>query len=138
MLKEFKAFALKGNVVDLAIGVIIGAAFGGIVESMVGDLIMPFISGIFGKVDFSNLYFVLSGDVPAGASLDDARRTGSILAYGRFLTLAVNFLIVAGVLFLAVKAINTLRDPANAPHEPPAPPSDEVKLLSEIRDLLRR
>lgn len=141
MLKEFQEFALKGNVVDLAIGVIIGAAFGKIVESMVGDIIMPFI-GIFGSVDFSNLYLVLKGSVPAGASLEEARKAGVVLAYGNFLTIVVNFTIIAFVLFQLVKGMNRLKREmaARAAAAPPVPevaPAD-VQLLTEIRDLLAK
>lgn len=136
MLKEFREFALKGNVVDLAIGVIIGAAFGLIVTSLVDDIIMPVIGAITGGLDFSNMYFGLSSKVPAGASLDDARKAGAVFAYGKFITVSVKFLIIAFVLFLAVKGMNRLRNqkPALAP-EPAAPPAD-VQLLTEIRDLL--
>jgi large conductance mechanosensitive channel len=138
MLKEFKDFALKGNVVDLAIGVIIGGAFGKIVDSMVADIIMPIIAGIFGNVDFSNLYMVLSGKVAAGAGLADAKKAGVVLAYGNFLTMTVNFIIIAFVLFMVVKAMNNLKKAeAAAPAAPVEPPAQEV-LLSEIRDLLKK
>jgi large conductance mechanosensitive channel len=135
MLKEFKEFALKGNVVDLAIGVIIGAAFGLIVTSLVDDIIMPVIGAITGGIDFSNIYLALSSKVPADVSLDDARKAGAVFAYGKFITVTVKFLIIAFVLFLAVKGINRLKSqkPAEAP--PAAPPAD-VQLLTEIRDLL--
>ncbi|WP_332691840.1 large conductance mechanosensitive channel protein MscL [Bosea sp. (in: a-proteobacteria)] len=136
MFKEFKEFALKGNVVDLAIGVIIGAAFGRIVESLVGDIIMPMI-GAIGSVDFSNYFVGLNSGVTAPV-LVDAKKQGAVLAYGNFLTIAVNFLIIAFVLFLVVKGINTLRrKEAAKPAEPVAPPQD-IALLSEIRDLLKQ
>lgn len=138
MLKEFREFALKGNVVDLAIGVIIGAAFSRIVESIVGDIFMPLIAWLTrGGVDFSNYFLPLSGDVTA-TSLDAARAQGAVIAYGSFITQAINFLIVAWVLFLVVKAINELKRQAerNRPPEPaPEDPAD-IKLLAEIRDLL--
>jgi large conductance mechanosensitive channel len=138
MLKEFKDFAMKGNVVDLAVGVIIGAAFGKIVESMVGDIMMPIISAIIGNVDFSNLYLVLRGTAAAGAGLADAKKTAVVLGWGNFLTILVNFIIVAWVLFLVVKGMNKMKkaEPA-APAAPPETPAD-VKLLTEIRDLLGR
>ncbi|MBB3808271.1 large conductance mechanosensitive channel protein MscL [Pseudochelatococcus contaminans] len=138
MLKEFREFALKGNVVDLAIGVIIGAAFSRIVESIVGDVFMPLIAAITrGGVDFSNYFLPLSGDVTA-TSLDAARSQGAVLAYGSFITQAINFLIVAWVLFLVVKAINELKRQAERNAPPPPAPQDpaDVKLLQEIRDLL--
>jgi large conductance mechanosensitive channel len=136
MLKEFREFALKGNVVDLAIGVIIGAAFGKIVESLVGDIIMPLI-GAIGSVDFSNYFLGLNSTVTAPV-LVDAKKQGAVLAYGNFLTIAVNFLIIAFVLFLVVKGVNTLRRrEAAKPAEPAAPPQD-VALLTEIRDLLKQ
>ncbi len=137
MLKEFKDFAMKGNVVDLAIGVIIGGAFGKIVESMVADIIMPVIGAITGGVDFSNLYFKLtSAAVPAGASYADAKKIGAMFGWGQFLTFVVNFLIIAWVLFLVVKAMNKMKK-AEAAAPPPPPPAQEV-LLTEIRDLLKR
>lgn len=138
MLKEFREFALKGNVVDLAIGVIIGAAFSRIVESVVGDLFMPLIAWITrGGVDFSNFFLPLSGDVTA-TSLDAARAQGAVIAYGSFITQAINFLIVAWVLFLVVKAINEVKRQAerNAPPAPPPEAPADVQLLKEIRDLL--
>ncbi len=136
MLKEFREFALKGNMVDLAIGVIIGAAFGGLVQSIVADLIMPIVGLITGGIDFSQIYWQMSG-APA-ATLDEARKAGATLAYGHFITLAINFLIVAWVLFLVVKGMNRLkRQPAAAPAAPAAPAADVV-LLTEIRDLLAK
>lgn len=141
MLQEFKQFALKGNVVDLAIGVIIGGAFGKIVESLVGDLIMPLLSAVLGRVDFSNLFIVL-GSVPAGvgSSLEALRKAGvPVLAYGSFLTVLVNFILLAFVIFILIRQINRLRstpEPA-APAAPAAPPED-VLLLREIRDSLQQ
>jgi large conductance mechanosensitive channel len=133
MLEEFKSFALKGNVVDLAIGVIIGAAFGKIVESVVGDMIMPVI-GAVGGFDFSNYFIPLSKSVTATA-LADARKQGAVLAWGSFVTIAINFLIIAWVLFIAVKGMNRLRTREEA--KPAAPPPQEV-LLTEIRDILAK
>jgi large conductance mechanosensitive channel len=136
MLKEFREFALKGNVVDLAIGVIIGGAFGTIVSSLVSDMIMPLI-GALGSVDFSNYFLPLNSKVTAPL-LVDAQKEGAVLAWGKFVTACINFLIIAFVLFLAVKGINKLRrqpPPADAP--PPAPPED-IRLLTEIRDLLAK
>ncbi|MET0606596.1 MAG: large conductance mechanosensitive channel protein MscL [Beijerinckiaceae bacterium] len=137
MLKEFRDFAMKGNVVDLAIGVIIGAAFGKIIESLVGDIIMPILS-LAGSVDFTNMYFVLKGAVAPGASLADAKRQAVVFGWGNFITLVINFTIVAFALFYVVKAINRLRRlEAAKPAEPPAP-NNEEKLLMEIRDLLKK
>lgn len=136
MLKEFKEFALKGNVVDLAIGVIIGGAFGTIVSSLVSDMIMPLI-GAIGSVDFSNYFLGLNETVTATA-LEEAKKQGAVLAWGKFVTAVINFAIIAFVLFLAVKGINNLkRQPAAAPAAPPEPTAD-VKLLTEIRDLLAK
>jgi large conductance mechanosensitive channel len=135
MLKEFKEFALKGNVVDLAIGVIIGGAFGKIVDSLVNDIIMPIVGAIFGGLDFSNYFLGLSKAVNSPV-LAEAKKQGAVFAYGSFLTVVVNFLIVAFVLFLAVRAMNTLKKAeAAAPAAPPPPPRSEV-LLQEIRDAL--
>jgi large conductance mechanosensitive channel len=132
MLKEFQEFALKGNMVDLAIGVIIGAAFGGLVQSIVNDILMPIIGLATGGIDFSQMFIQLRG-APA-ATLAAARENGSTLAYGNFITLLINFLIVAWVLFMVVKAMNRLkRQPLPAPALPLAPTRDET-LLAEIRD----
>jgi large conductance mechanosensitive channel len=133
MLEEFKKFAMRGNVVDLAVGVIIGAAFGGIVNSLVNDIVMPIIGAITGGLDFSNYFIPLSSKVTA-TSLAEAKRQGAVLAYGSFLTIVLNFLIVAWALFFSIKGINQLQKP-----EPPAPtgPSPEVLLLTEIRDALK-
>lgn len=142
LLHEFREFAVKGNVVDLAVGVIIGAAFGKIVDSLVGDVIMPLISRVVGKLDFSSLFLVLA-DVPAGTAmtLDGLKKAGvPVLAWGNFLTVALNFLILAFVIFLMVKQVNRLRrlqaPPAAAAE--PAPPPEDVLLLREIRDSLKK
>jgi large conductance mechanosensitive channel len=136
MLKEFREFALKGNMVDLAIGVIIGAAFGGLVQSIVADLIMPVVGLITGGIDFSQMYVQLAG-APA-STLAEAQKNGATLAYGHFITLLINFLIVAWVLFMVVKAMNRLkRQPPPAPAAPPVPTKEE-ELLTQIRDLLAR
>lgn len=135
---EFKAFALKGNVVDLAVGVIIGAAFGKIVDSIVNDLLMPIVGRIFGGLDFSN-YFVPLKEVPAGVphSLDAVKKAAvPVFAYGNFITICLNFAILAFIIFLMVKQFNRLKR-AEPPAPPPAPP-EEVLLLREIRDALRR
>jgi large conductance mechanosensitive channel len=134
MLEEFKKFAMRGNVVDLAVGVIIGAAFGAVVNSLVADMVMPLIGSITGGLDFSNYFVPLSSKVTATA-LADARKQGAVLAWGNFITLVINFLIIAWVLFICIKGINRLK----APEKPatPAPPSKEEQLLTEIRDLLK-
>lgn len=135
MLKEFRDFALRGNVVDLAVGVIIGAAFGTIVSSLVDDLIMPVIGAVTGGLDFSNYFFPLSDAVTA-ATLDEARKQGAVFAYGKFITAVLKFVIIAWVLFLVIKAMNTLKKKEEAA-PPPAPPED-VLLLREIRDSLKK
>ena len=136
MLKEFREFAMKGNVVDLAVGVIIGAALGAIVNSLVGDIIMPIIGSI-GGLDFSNYFTGLSKAVTA-TNLADAKKQGAVLAWGNFLTLTLNFLIIAFVLFMVIRAMNQFKRKDEAkPAEPPKP-SDEVVLLTEIRDLLKK
>lgn len=132
MLKEFKEFALKGNMVDLAIGVIIGGAFGALVNSIVNDIIMPIIGLITGGIDFSNMYIQLAG--APQSTLAAAREAGATLAYGSFITLLINFLIIAWVLFIVVKGMNRWKKQEEAKPEPEAP-RDEV-LLTEIRDLL--
>lgn len=134
ILKEFQEFAVKGNVVDLAVGVVIGAAFGNIVTSLVGDVFMPVIGAVTGGLDFSNYFIPLAKSVTA-ENLVDAKKQGAVLAYGAFITIAINFLIVAAVLFLVVRGINTLRRKEAA--KPPAPSKSEV-LLEEIRDLIAR
>jgi large conductance mechanosensitive channel len=136
MLTEFKKFAMRGNVVDLAVGVIIGAAFGGIVTSLVSDMIMPLIGAITGGLDFSNYFLPLSAKVTA-TSLADAKKQGAVLAWGSFLTIVLNFVIIAWVLFLAVKGINRLQTPDPVPAAPAEPPK-EIQLLTEIRDLLKK
>ena len=135
MLEEFKKFALRGNVVDLAIGVIIGAAFGKIIDSMVGDIFLPLIGAVTGGLDFSNYFVPLSKAVTA-TSLVDAKKQGAVLAWGNFITIAINFLIIAWVLFLVVKGINRMKAKEEA-KPAPAPPKQEV-LLEEIRDLLAK
>lgn len=139
MLKEFKEFALKGNMLDLAVGIIIGVAFGTVITSLVNDILMPLISGIIGTPDFSNLFLVLRN--PTGAaftSVTAAREAGAaVLAYGLFLNAIIAFLIVAAALFFVIKGMNRLRRQEEAAPPPPAPTA-EVRLLGEIRDLLRR
>ena len=137
-MTEFKEFAIKGNVVDLAVGVIIGGAFGKIVGSLVDDVVMPVVSKIFGGLDFSNYFIPLAGQT--ATTLADAKKEGAVLAYGSFFTVSLNFIILAFVIFLMIKQINRLkREPeaAAAPPEPPATPED-IQLLREIRDSLKR
>lgn len=139
--QEFKSFALKGNVMDLAVGVIIGAAFGKIVSSLVEDMIMPLVSLVFGGLDFANYYWALSGQA-AGLSLTDAKALGAVFAYGNFITVAINFAIMAFVIFVMVRQINRLKsEKATAPAIPatPAPVAtpEDVMLLREIRDSLK-
>lgn len=134
---EFREFAMKGNVVDLAVGVIIGAAFAKIVDSAVKDLVMPLVSLVTGGgVDFSNKYFVLSGSVPAGASLAEAQKAGTVFAWGSFVTVSLNFLILALIIFIMVKQINRLK--REAPAAPPPALPEDIALLREIRDALKR
>lgn len=135
MLKEFKEFAFKGNVLDLAIGVIIAGAFGLIVKSLVGDIIMPIVGAVTGGTDFSNMFAPLASGVTA-ATLDAAKEQGAVLAYGSFITAVVNFLIVAFILFLVVRAANSMKKQEEEA-APAAPPAD-VALLTEIRDLLKK
>jgi large conductance mechanosensitive channel len=134
---EFKEFAMKGNVVDLAVGVIIGAAFGKIVDSIVADLVMPLVGVAFGGLDFSNYFIPLAGQT--ATNLADAKKAGAVFAYGSFITVALNFLILAFIIFMMIKQINRLKkaEPAAAPAEPP-PPAEEGVLLREIRDSLKR
>jgi large conductance mechanosensitive channel len=137
MLQEFKKFALRGNVVDLAIGVIIGAAFGKIVDSLVTDIIMPIIGRVFGGLDFSNYFIGLTDASSHAPTYDAAKKAGATLGYGQFITVALNFIIIAWVMFMVIKAMNTMfKKEADAP-PPPKPPSKEEELLTEIRDLLR-
>ncbi|TMM52871.1 large conductance mechanosensitive channel protein MscL [Sulfitobacter sabulilitoris] len=142
MINEFKDFIAKGNVMDLAVGIIIGAAFTAIVSSLVGDLINPIIGLILGGVDFTSMYVVLSGNVPAGVGLDAARESGAaIFAYGAFVTACINFLIIAFVVFMLVKAVNKLKSAAEKPDdvapEVKTGPS-ELDVLLEIRDQLAK
>ena len=136
MLKEFREFALKGNLVDLAVAFIIGAAFSGLVNSLVNDIVMPIIGVITGGIDFSEMYIQLASEPQP--TLAQAREAGATLAYGNFITLVINFVIVAWVLFLVVKAMNQLKREKAAAPPPPAPPTKEEVLLTEIRDLLAR
>jgi large conductance mechanosensitive channel len=139
MMQEFKEFAVKGNVVDLAVGVIIGAAFGKIVDSVVGDLIMPVVGAVIGKLDFSSLFVVL-GSVPAGTAttLDALKKAGvPVFAYGSFITVAVNFVILAFIIFLMIKQVNRLKKSAPAAPTAPAATPEDVVLLREIRDSLK-
>lgn len=137
MLNEFKEFIARGNVMDLAVGVIIGGAFGGIVKSLTDDVIMPIVGAIFGGFDFTNYFLPLASGVDA-PTLDAAREQGAVLAYGSFLTQVINFLILAWIIFLMVKGVNNLRRKEEpAPAVPAAPPAD-VALLTEIRDLLKK
>jgi len=137
MLQEFREFALRGNVVDLAVGIIIGVAFGAIVQSMVADIIMPVVGAIAGGLDFSNYFIALSSKVTAN-SLVEAKKQGAVIAWGNFITLTLNFIIVAWVMFLVVKVMNRLkRRQAAEPDTAPAP-TREVVLLTEIRDLLKK
>ena len=133
MLKEFKAFAMRGNVVDMAVGIIIGAAFGKIVASLTDDIIMPFVSVIFGGRDFSNYFIPLAGQTEV--VLAEAKKQGAVLAYGNFVTIAINFLILAFIIFVMVKQVNRLK--REAPPAPPAQTPEDVVLLREIRDALK-
>lgn len=138
VMQEFKEFAVKGNVIDLAVGVIIGAAFGKIVDSVVADLIMPVVGAIFGTLDFSSKFIVL-GNIPAGTlmNLDALKKAGvPVLAYGNFITIAVNFIILAFIIFVMVKQVNRLK--RETPAVAPAPPPEDVLLLREIRDNLKK
>lgn len=134
---EFKEFAVKGNVVDLAVGVIIGGAFGKIVDSVVNDLIMPLVGKVVGGLDFSNYYIALAGQQP-GLTLADAKKAGAVFAYGSFLTVALNFAILAFIIFLMIKQINRIKNEAPATPAAPAPTPEDIVLLREIRDNLKR
>ena len=138
-IKEFKEFALKGNVMDLAVGVIIGGAFGKIIDSAVNDLIMPIVSAVIGSPDFTNMYYVLKGDVGAGMSLEDAKAVEGavLLSYGNFITILINFILLALVIFLMIKGMNKLRKKEEEAPAAPAGPTQE-DLLTEIRDLLKK
>lgn len=137
-LDDFKAFAMRGNVVDLAVGVIIGAAFGKIVDSAVKDLFMPLINLLTGGgVDFSNKYWVLSGQVTAGASLAEAQKVANVFAWGNFVTMLINFVLLALVVFVMIKQINRLQKPADTPPAEPAADPEDILLLREIRDSLK-
>ncbi len=137
MMTEFKEFALKGNVMDLAVGVIIGGAFGKIVDSLVGDIVMPIVGKIFGGLDFSNHFIPLAGQT--ATTLAEAKKAGAVLAYGNFITIALNFVILAFIIFQMVKVMNRLKreEPAPAPAAP-APTPEDVLLLREIRESLKR
>jgi large conductance mechanosensitive channel len=138
-IKEFKEFATKGNVMDLAVGVIIGGAFGKIVDSVVNDLIMPLV-GIFFKADFSNLYLPLSRKITKGLPLAEARKLGPVFAWGNFITVVLNFIILAFIIFILIKMMNTFRrkNEESLVPPPPPPPSNTEQLLMEIRDLLKK
>jgi large conductance mechanosensitive channel len=137
-VSEFKEFATKGNVMDLAVGVIIGGAFGKIVDSLVGDIIMPVVGKIFGGLDFSSYYLPLAGQA-MGLPLAEAKKAGAVFAYGNFMTVALNFVILAFIIFLMVKQMNRLkREAPPPPPAPPAPTPEDVLLLREIRDALSR
>jgi large conductance mechanosensitive channel len=137
MMDEFKAFAIKGNVMDLAVGVIIGAAFGKIVDSIVGDLIMPIVGKVFGGLDFSNMLVVLGENPNKLTALADLKKAGiATFAYGNFITVLINFIILAWIIFLMVKAMNNLKKAEPAPA--PAPTPEDVVLLREIRDSLKK
>jgi len=133
---EFKEFAMKGNVVDLAVGVIIGGAFGKIVDSVVGDLIMPLVGKLLGGLDFSNYFIPLAGQT--ATNLADAKKAGAVFAYGNFITVAINFVILAFIIFVMVRQINRLRSQTPAPSAAPASPPEDIVLLREIRDSLKR
>ena len=137
MLNEFKQFAMRGNVVDLAVGVVIGAAFGKIIESLVADVIMPVIGAMTGGLDFSNYFVGLSSAVSA-TTLAEAKKQGAVLAWGNFLTVSVNFLIIAFVLFLAVRGLNRLKRAQPEPVAEAPKPTRSEALLEEIRDLMAR
>lgn len=140
MLSEFKTFIMRGNVMDLAVGVIIGAAFGGIVKSLTDDIIMPLVGAVFGNMDFSDRYIILSGDVMAGAPLEAARQVGAnVLAYGSLISVMINFVILAFIIFLMVRYVNKLTAKVAKGEEAAAPAGPtEVELLTEIRDALKK
>lgn len=137
MMQEFKEFAVKGNAVDLAVGVIVGAAFGKIVDSIVGDLVMPLVGKVVGGLDFSSYYVPLAGQA-VGLSLEEAKKGGAVFAYGNFITILVNFIILAFIIFMMVKQINRLKKEAPAAPAVPAATPEDIVLLREIRDSLKR
>ena len=137
MLQEFKKFTLRGNVVDLAIGVIIGAAFGKIVGSLVDDIIMPAIGRVFGGLDFTNYFIGLTPAASQAPTYDAAKKAGATLGYGSFITVSVNFIIIAFVLFLLIRGMNRVIKEEERAAPPPAPPTKDQELLTEIRDLLK-
>lgn len=143
LVKEFKEFAVKGNAFDMAVGVIIGGAFGTIVSSIIDDLVMPIVAAIVGKPDFSSIFFAMgkgADQIPAGATLEAAREAApdaAIFAYGNFITIAINFLLLAFVVFMLVKSLNKMKKAKEAEEEAVAEPSAEEVLLTEIRDLLK-
>jgi len=138
MISEFRSFIAKGNVVDLAVGIIIGGAFTGIVNSLVNDVVMPVVSVVAGGIDFSNYFFPLNSSVTA-TTLEAAKEQGAVFAYGKFVTVLINFLILAWIIFLMVKGVNRIRanEEKKPPEASPAPPPADVQLLTEIRDLLK-
>jgi large conductance mechanosensitive channel len=136
-VSEFKEFAIKGNVMDLAVGVIIGGAFGKIVDSIVNDLIMPVVSKVFGGLDFSNYYVGLAGQA-AGLTLAEAKKAGAVFAYGNFITVALNFIILAFIIFLMIKQMNRLKKEAPVAAPAPAVTPEDIVLLREIRDSLKK
>ena len=137
-MKEFKEFAVKGNVIDLAVAVIIGGAFGKIIDSVINDLVMPLVASVIGTPDFSNAYLPLKDGIPYGLTLAEAKSKGPVFAYGNFITVAINFILLAFIVFLMVKAINKLRRETPPPASPKAELSSTDKLLVEIRDALRK
>jgi len=141
MFKEFKEFAMRGNVVDMAVGIIIGAAFGTIVGSLVNDVIMPPVGLALGNIDFSNLYVLLKEGATAApyASLADAQKAGAVtINYGKFVNTVISFIIVALAMFLIIRGMNSMKKQEEAAPAPPPPPSNEEKLLAEIRDILKQ
>jgi large conductance mechanosensitive channel len=140
MLKEFKEFAIKGNMVDMAVGIIIGGAFGLIIKSLIADVIMPLVGSVIGEVDFTNMYIPLAEGVEKGLSLDEARAQGAVFAYGNFITILFNFLILAFVIFIMVKMVNKAKKNFEKEQAaaPPKAPSADIVLLGEIRDLLKK
>jgi large conductance mechanosensitive channel len=137
-IKEFKEFAIKGNVIDLAVGVIIGGAFGKIIDSVIKDLVMPVVAAVVGAPDFSNAYLPLKSGIPQGLSLAEAQKLGPVFAYGSFITVAINFILLALVIFLMVKGINSMKRKEEAKPAAPTPPSATEQLLAEIRDELKK